>query len=131
MTGGSPGGPATPGTPAVPGQPSRDPGLQQERTSLAWTRTGLSLAGAGVAVAVHAGVEGGWPPALLAVLAGLLSLAAVVQLRRLDASSHHELGDPLFDRVLPDGRWLLVLAVVAGTLLAVEVGIALAAGQGP
>ena len=110
---------------------SGDPGLQQERTSLAWTRTGLSLSGAGIFVAVHAGLTGGWPPALLAVLAVLLSLAAVVQFRRLDARSHDDLGDPLFDRVLPDGRWLFALAVVAATLLVVEVGIALATVQSP
>lgn len=108
-----------------------DPGLQQERTSLAWTRTGLSLTGAGIFVAVHAGLTGGWPPALLAVLAVLLSLATVVQFRRLDARSHDALGDPLFDRVLPDGRWLLALAVVAGTLLVVELGIAVATMQDP
>ncbi|HEX8781452.1 MAG TPA: DUF202 domain-containing protein [Nocardioides sp.] len=113
------------------GRPSRDPGLQQERTSLAWSRTGLSLAGAGVFVAVHAGLSGGWPPALLAVLAALLSLAAVVQIRRLDARAHGDDHEPGFERVLPDGRWLLVLAVVAGTLLVVEVGIAVATGQNP
>ena len=111
------------------GRRSGDPGLQQERTSLAWTRTGLSLTAAGIFVAVHAGLTGGWPPALLAVLAALLSVAAVVQFRRLDARSHDDLDDPLFDRVLPDGRWLLVLAVVAGTLLVVEVGIAFATVQ--
>lgn len=105
---------------------ARDPGLQQERTSLAWTRTGLSLTGAAVFVAVHAGTHGGWPPALLAVLSGVLSLSAVVQFRRLDARSHGDVADPLFDRVLPDGRWLLALAMVAGTLLVVELGIALA-----
>ena len=80
-------------------------------------------------VAVHAGLAGGWPPALLAVLTALLSLAAVVQFRRLDVRSHGEDHEPGFDRVLPDGRWLLALAVVAGTLLAVEVGIALTAVQ--
>jgi putative membrane protein len=113
------------------GRPSRDPGLQQERTSLAWSRTGLSLTGAGVFVAAHAGLSGGWPPALLAVLAALLSLAAVVQFRRLDARSHVEDHEPGFDRVLPDGRWLFVLAVVAGTLLVVEVGIAVATVNNP
>lgn len=65
------------------GQPPRvaDPGLQSERTYLAWQRTGLTFAGAG-ALLVHAAARVGNP---LAYLPGVLGLAAaaVILLRGL------------------------------------------------
>ncbi|MEO7235780.1 MAG: DUF202 domain-containing protein [Lapillicoccus sp.] len=50
--------------------PPRDPGLQPERTALAWQRTGLALAGASVVVA-RLTFETVGVVALLAAMSGL------------------------------------------------------------
>lgn len=57
------------------GTTPQDPGLQAERTALAWSRTGLAL-GANGLLACRAGMVGPRPLALL--LGGLLLAAAVV-----------------------------------------------------
>ncbi|MFF5717482.1 DUF202 domain-containing protein [Streptomyces buecherae] len=66
------------------GRPARDPGLQPERTRMAWRRTTLAGAVVGVLAGRQAVVEGPRPLAVLAVaLAGLvwLALLAVGQRR--------------------------------------------------
>lgn len=56
--------------------PARDPGLQPERTALAWQRTALSLTAAAVVVGrLTAGVLG---PAVIIVLAFSLAHSAVL-----------------------------------------------------
>ncbi|MFI2030051.1 DUF202 domain-containing protein [Streptomyces buecherae] len=65
-------------------RPARDPGLQPERTRMAWRRTTLTGAVVGVLAGRQAVVEGPRPLAVLAVaLAGLvwLALLAVGQRR--------------------------------------------------
>jgi putative membrane protein len=84
--------------------------LANERTFLAWVRTGLALVGGGLAVAAFvpdlrlAGVR-----EVLAV--GLVALGAVVMIRAVDHWARSEramrLGDPL-----PPSRFPAVLAVV-------------------
>jgi hypothetical protein len=90
-----------------------DPGLQPERTALAWRRTVLSLGlGALVALRLLPPVLGMWSLAagLAGVLfAGLIWLLAGRRARRTSTA--------LLDssRLLPDGRLLLLLTlIVAG-----------------
>lgn len=103
----------------------RDPGAQQERTTLAWRRTGLTLV-VGALTIGRLGVESLGPvvvvPTILAVtLAGWVA-AHALRTRRL-ARPHP--GEPAFS-VLADGRLPAVLAVVLGMLGAGEVASALA-----
>ncbi|MCE1177541.1 MAG: DUF202 domain-containing protein [Micrococcales bacterium] len=96
--------------------PPVDRGLQQERTALAWQRTGLAMvAGAllvgrltlttlGIAVVV---------PTLAAVAAGLWLV--VSQLRRTRARHTHS-REAGFDSLLPDGRIPAVAAAIAAGL---------------
>lgn len=90
-------------------------GLQVERTALAWYRTGLSLAGAGLLLLRLGGVGSrlhrGWLPAVPGL--ATLALAAVVLA-----------GSPTGPRVRAPG-WLPPL-VAGGTVLAALAGLALA-----
>jgi len=90
-----------------------DPGLQPERTALAWRRTGLALAaGSLVAVRVLPAVLGAWAllPAGLGVALSVLVLAAAHQRYR----THHRrlTASPLDRTHLPDGALLALVAVV-------------------
>ncbi|WP_166872268.1 DUF202 domain-containing protein [Salinibacterium sp. ZJ450] len=58
-----------------------DPGLQPERTLLAWQRTVLSLAVAGVLAARFAAPQIGLPAAVLGLISAALSIAAYVGVR--------------------------------------------------
>lgn len=90
-----------------------DPGLQGERTSLAWTRTALALALAGAVVA-RLTVERLGSIAVVISLAGVACAAAVALLAgaryRRTAASLHERGT-----VATDGRMLALAALSALT----------------
>ncbi|MBO0774820.1 MAG: DUF202 domain-containing protein [Actinobacteria bacterium] len=77
-----PAGRPPPGT-ASRGQPPRvaDPGLQSERTYLAWQRTGLTFAAVGTLL-VHRAIQAGAPLAFLPGGLGL-AVAALILLRAL------------------------------------------------
>jgi putative membrane protein len=86
--------------------------LANERTFLAWIRTGLALVGGGLAVAAFVPPLR-WPYAREGIAVGLLLLGAVVCLRAVDHWARCEramrLGEPL-----PRSRFPAVLALVIG-----------------
>ena len=90
--------------------PLFDPGLQPERTALAWRRTVLSLAlGALIALRVLPRVLGPW--SVVAGFAGI-ALAALIWVlagRRARQTRKALLGSA---QPMPDARLLLLLAVV-------------------
>ncbi len=103
----------------------RDPGMQQERTTLAWRRTGLALlvgsltigrltlASLGPAVVV---------PTVLTASLALYVLADTLRQRRL---AHAHPDEPNFS-VLRDGRLVVAVSTVIGVLALGEVVAALA-----
>lgn len=96
--------------------PARDPGLQQERTALAWRRTGLALVVGALTVGrltmdtLGSGVV---LPAAVALLLATWVVGVTLRSRRY-AVAHPE--EPHFDRLLRDGRVPAVVALVAGAL---------------
>lgn len=103
------------GQPSGPGRQVFDPGLQPERTALAWRRTGLALTVASlVAVRILPQVLGAWAvvPAGLGVT---LSVAVLVVAHRRHVRVHRLLVGSDSDRVpLSSGVLPLLVTVVAG-----------------
>lgn len=97
----------------------RDPGLQVERTVLAWRRTTLALAIATLVVSRLTFLAVGAPTLLPALLvgAGLLWVGVVLSRRR--GPAHPE--DPYFDSMLPDGRLPMAVALLAAALCLGEI----------
>lgn len=93
----------------------RDPGMQQERTTLAWRRTGLALLVGTLTIGrltlESLGVAVVLPTVLVAVLAAYV-VADTLRQRRL-ALTHPD--DPRFS-VLRDGRLVAAVAAVVGAL---------------
>jgi putative membrane protein len=86
--------------------------LANERTFLAWIRTGLALLGGGLAVAAFVPPLR-WPHVREAIAVGLILLGAAVSLRAVDHWARAEramrLGQPL-----PASRFPALLALVIG-----------------
>jgi uncharacterized membrane protein YidH (DUF202 family) len=100
------------------GEPGRDPGLQPERTSLAWRRLALALLGLALAVP-KLGWQALGPWALVPaaiVAAGALTLVAASHRRYLHT---HEVLSSRSAPVLPDGRLPMVTVLAALILAAV------------
>lgn len=96
-----------------------DPGLQSERTRLAWARTAAALAGGGLGATVAAlrgGVSGLAVPAfvLAALCGGVLLARTGVRFRNVQRALHE--GRPLDNRADAVLAWLGALAVAAGSL---------------
>lgn len=96
-----------------------DPGLQAERTAMAWQRTALGIGGVSALLLHHAG--GAILPSLpgIAGLLGALALILVVEARYVRNSRHGEAGNspmgPAMVRAVAGGAVLLAVA----TLLAI------------
>lgn len=99
---------------------SGDDGLQQERTTLAWRRTGLALVVAAVVIGRLSMAQLGAAAVLLAsfAVAGAAWIA-IATLRRGRLSSASRV-DSAFDSVLKDGQAPAALAAVTCLLALVE-----------
>jgi uncharacterized membrane protein YidH (DUF202 family) len=100
-----------------------DPGLQLERTHLAWTRTALAL-GVNAALIVKLGASTAAPPAAYA-LGGVLAVLAVAAFAWGEASYGHRRRALLAGR--PAARAAALRALWAGSLAAGAGAIVLAA----
>ena len=94
--------------------PDEQPGLQAERTTLAWQRTGLGIAGI-AALLAHAGLTVGW--AVTLVLGVLLLVGAEERFRRVATGIDRDSVPPADGMAL--GLTLTVLAVTGLGLVAV------------
>lgn len=97
-----------------------DPGLQHERTWLAWVRTATLLTAAGMGGLGHTLQRGDAPVAVpafgLAALIGAVLLARTgVRYRKVQRALHE--GRPLDERADAALVWLGALATAAGALL--------------
>jgi uncharacterized membrane protein YidH (DUF202 family) len=104
-----------------------DPGMQPERTALAWQRTALSMAvGSLVALRVFPLILGQWaiiPAAVALALAGLLFAASHLRYRRNHAAL---LADPAAPVLLAGGALIAVTAAVALALGVIAASILIA-----
>ena len=96
--------------------PARDPGLQQERTALAWRRTGLALV-VGALTIGRLTMDTLGTSVVVPAAAALVLAAWVVSVTlrgRRYALAHPD--EPHFDRILRDGRVPAVVALVTVAL---------------
>lgn len=102
----------------------RDDGLQQERTHLAWRRTGLALA-AGALITLRFTL--GRSPLVLALALCCLALAAgaVVTTLRTRWFSVRSLAETAYDEMLVDGRLPATVAAGTGLLALTEAAVLL------
>ncbi|RIQ31045.1 DUF202 domain-containing protein [Jiangella rhizosphaerae] len=98
-----------------------DPGAQNERTALAWTRTALALL-VGVVLATRLAAEPLGPAAVVfGLLVAPVALAILLLARRRYRRSHEALHT---DRSLPDGKLPALVALVTLLLAALEIAYA-------
>ncbi|KQZ74871.1 MULTISPECIES: DUF202 domain-containing protein [unclassified Nocardioides] len=108
---------------------TRAPGLQQERTLLAWRRSGLSLFVAALVISRIALVESA-PVLFVGGAAGaVLALWVAASALRRGRWSVRSKAEPEFVLLLRDGMLPLAVSVVAGGLCLVV--LALCAGVAP
>jgi uncharacterized membrane protein YidH (DUF202 family) len=93
------------------------PGLQAERTGLAWSRTGLSASGAALALARLSSVRGAPVLAVIGLVAAAAALAAFVEGALRHERRRRWLDEPNAERGLPR---------IAMTMFAVVLGLAVA-----
>jgi uncharacterized membrane protein YidH (DUF202 family) len=102
-----------------------DPGLQQERTALAWRRTGLALVVGALTIGrLTLDTLGAVVLVPAAVAAALAAWVVTVTLRSGRYARTHP-DEPAFDRILADGRVPAVVALVTGSLALGELASAL------
>lgn len=99
-----------------------DPGAQNERTALAWTRTGLALlVGVVLATRLAAG-----PLGVVAVVFGVVVAPLAVTVLVLARRRYHRAHNALHGRhALPDGRLAGLVTVVTLALALLEVAYAI------
>ena len=100
--------------------------LANERTFLAWIRTGLALIGGGLAVAAFVPPLR-WPHVREIIAVGLLALGASVALRAVDHWARTERAMRL-GRPLPRSRFPAILGLVIGLGGAVLLVVVLVSG---
>lgn len=93
----------------------RDPGLQPERTRLAWRRTSLALAVATLAIGRITFGTIGAPTLIPALLVGAGVLWVLVTVRRRGRGVTHP-DEAGFTTMLPDGRVPLAISLIVGVL---------------
>jgi len=108
-----------------------DPGLQPERTGLAWQRTCLAfLVGSLVAMKVLPNILGAWS-VLLGAAGAVEAAILLVAVRRRYLRNYQSLtSGPGGDVLLADGRLVAVLAVSAGAAGAVSLVLTVALHTG-
>ncbi len=97
----------------------RDPGMQQERTTLAWRRTGLSLLVGSLTIGRLTVDALGLVVVVPTVMTSALALWVIFEALRARRMARDHPGEPIFS-ILADGRLPGAVAVVVA-LLAVAV----------
>ncbi|WP_084960495.1 DUF202 domain-containing protein [Thermoactinospora rubra] len=101
-----------------------DPGLQSERTRLAWVRSAVAMAAGGISAAGLA-ARAGLPPVavaafvLTALCGGVLLARTGTRFRRVQRALHN--GEPLDEQADVLLAWLGTLSLVAGAAIFVLV----------
>lgn len=107
-------------------QPARDPGLQQERTALAWRRTGLALLVGALVIARLTFNTIGPLSMIPALFTTALAGYVVAQVLRGRSYGRQHEDDTRFS-VMHDGRLVAAAAAVVGGLALAELLAAVAA----